>query len=83
VLPVGVIGTPSELVAELPTLAAPTEALPPAVAALIRLSGTDPPPLQAEKPETRARTRPDWVRCRIRAFYSFEPIEAIASKGPA
>jgi hypothetical protein len=71
------------LVAELPRVAATVEVPPPSVAALIRVSGAEPPPLQAEKPETRAKTKPKTVRRLMRAFYSFVPIEAIASKGPA
>jgi len=67
------------LVAELPLEATRAEVPPPPVAALIRLSGTEPPPVQAEKLEARAKTRPDWLRRGIRAFYSFVPIEAIAS----
>src|SRR6185436_8314961 len=80
--PVGVTVTPPVLVAELPPVAAPTEVPPPPVAALIRRSGTESPPLQAAKLETRAKTKPDGVGRRMRAFYVFTPIEAIASKAP-
>jgi hypothetical protein len=73
-----VIATPPVVVDDLPPVAPPAEAPPPPLA-LIGLSGTASPPLQAAKPETRAKTKPDRVRRRIRAFYSFMPIEANVS----
>jgi hypothetical protein len=76
------MGTPPVLVAELPAMAAPAEVPPLAVAALIRRSGAELLPLQAKQAETRAKKTHDWVRRRIRAFYSFTPIEAIASMAP-